>query len=104
LVGVDVLRDLRVGMNLVAVQGARGEVSGPARASLDAVLDGIGDHYAALSAGRRQPPHADLLARLDQALTRMGQTAFVPGGVTGLVGLRRNLFPDAPAFNPEPAA
>ncbi len=104
LVGVDVLRDLRVGMNLVAVQGARGEVSGPARASLDAVLDGIGDHYAALSAGRRQPPHADLLACLDQALTRMGQTVFVPGGVTGLVGLRRNLFPDAPAFNPEPAA
>jgi uncharacterized membrane protein YccC len=104
LVGVDVLRDLRVGMNLVAVQTARGDVSGALRAALDAVLDGVGDHYAALSAGRRQPPHADLLASLDRALTRMGETRFVPGGVTGLVGLRRNLFPDAPAFNPEPAA
>ncbi|PVM93546.1 FUSC family protein [Caulobacter radicis] len=108
LVGVDVLRDLRVGMNLVTVQTARGDLSGPARASLDAVLDGVGDHYAALSAGRRAPPHAELLAKVDQALSRLGETAFVPngalGGVTGLVGLRRNLFPDAPAFNPEPAA
>ncbi|PVM77422.1 FUSC family protein [Caulobacter radicis] len=108
LVGVDVLRDLRVGMNLVTVQTARGDLSGPARVSLDAVLDGVGDHYAALSAGRRAPPHAELLAKVDQALTRLGETTFVPngalGGVTGLVGLRRNLFPDAPAFNPEPAA
>lgn len=104
LVGVDVLRDLRVGMNLVTVQTARSEVSGPARASLDAVLDGVGDHYAALSTGRRTPPHADLLAKVDQALGRLGEVPFVPGGVTGLVGLRRNLFPDAPAFNPEPAA
>lgn len=104
LVGVDVLRDLRVGMNLVTVQTARGDLSGPARASLDAVLDGVGDHYAALSAGRRAPPHADLLKRVDLALSRLGEAPFVPGGVTGLVGLRRNLFPDAPAFNPEPAA
>lgn len=108
LVGVDVLRDLRVGMNLVAVQTARGETSGSARTALDAVLDGVGDHYAALSAGRRQPPRDDLLARLDQALTRMGEARFAPnsalGGVTGLVGLRRNLFPEAPAFNPESAA
>jgi hypothetical protein len=45
---------------------------------------------------------------VDQALGRLGEIPFVPngapGGVTGLVGLRRNLFPDAPAFNPEPAA
>jgi uncharacterized membrane protein YccC len=105
LVGADALRDLRVGMNLVAVQGAR---SGLSRiASLDAALDGVGQRFAALAAGRTPPPDADLLMSLDAALRDMAGAAPAPPvqGVTGLVGLRRNLFPDAPAPNlvPEPA-
>lgn len=98
LVGVDALRDLRVGMNLVAVQAARPDLD---RASLDAALDGVGQRFAALAAGRTPPPDADLLMSLDTALrdvasaTSDGQVQ----GVTGLVGLRRNLFPEAPAPN-----
>lgn len=96
LVGVDALRDLRVGMNLVAVQAARPDLD---RASLDAALDGVGERFAALAAGRAPPPDADLLDRLDTALGDIADTASDAAvqGVTGLVGLRRNLFPDAPA-------
>jgi uncharacterized membrane protein YccC len=104
LVGVDALRDLRVGMNLVAVQGARTDLF--RAASLDATLEGVGERFAALAAGRTPPPDADLLTSLDAALRDTAGAASVQG-VTGLVGLRRNLFPDAPAPNlsplPEPA-
>jgi uncharacterized membrane protein YccC len=110
LVGVDALRDLRVGMNLVAVQTARPDLV--RTASLDAVLNGVGDRFAALAAGRAPPPDAELLDRLDAALREVADSpsdiAVAKSqveGVTGLVGLRRNLFPDAPAPNlvPEPA-
>lgn len=98
LVGIDALRDLRVGMNLVAVQAARAEL--PHTASLDAALDGVGDRFAALAAGRGPPSELDLLTKLDAALRDAAGAASVQG-ITGLVGLRRNLFPDAPAFSPK---
>lgn len=99
LVGVDALRDLRIGMNLVAIQTVRPDLSRGGQATLDAVLDGVGAHYAALAAGRTVAPGPDLLARLDQALRDVADAASrsAAEGVTGLVGLRRNLFPDAPA-------
>lgn len=106
LVGVDALRDLRVGMNLVAVQAARPDLSRGGQARIDAVLDGVGDHFSALAAGRAAPPSPDLLTRLDTALRDVASRSTAQG-VSGLVGLRRNLFPDAPApdlsLAPEPA-
>jgi hypothetical protein len=104
-VGVDALRDLRVGMNLVAVQAARPDLPPEGRDSLDAALDGVGDHFAALAAGRRQGPGIELLTRIDAALRGLSiaPAASAVQGVSGLVGLRRNLFPQAPAFVPEAA-
>ncbi|MGA0601215.1 FUSC family protein [Caulobacter sp. KR2-114] len=99
---VEALRDLRVGMNLAAAQQLRQRLNGAPRAAMDTVLAGVADHFAARSAGRE--PHDDgrLLADLDQALDLAARHRAVagPGGVTGLVGLRRNLFPTAPAFAP----
>lgn len=102
-VGVDALRDLRIGMNLVAVQTARPDLPPESRAQLDAALDGVGDHFAALAAGRSGKPGDDLLARIDAALRGLSiaPAASAVQGVSGLVGLRRNLFPEAPAFVPE---
>lgn len=102
-VGVDALRDLRVGMNLVAVQTARPDLSPDGKDRLDAALDGVGDHFAALAAGRRPAPGAELLARIDAALSGLSASpaASAVHGVSGLVGLRRNLFPEASAFAPE---
>lgn len=104
-VGVDALRDLRVGMNLVAVQTARPDLSPEGKAQLDAALHGVGDHFAALAAGEKRKPGEDLLARIDTALRGLSvaSAASAVQGVSGLVGLRRNLFPEAPAFVPEVA-
>jgi hypothetical protein len=60
----------------------------------------VGQRFAALAAGRVPPPDADLLMSVDAALRDAAGAASVQG-VTGLVGLRRNLFPDAPAFTPK---
>lgn len=102
-VGVDALRDLRIGMNLVAVQTARPDLSPEGKAQLDAALDGVGDHFAGMAAGKARAPGADLLARIDAALrgVSVAPAASAVQGVAGLVGLRRNLFPQAPAFVPE---
>lgn len=104
LVGVDALRDLRVGMNLVAVQAARPDLGAQGRAAIDDALDAVGEHFAALASGRGGAPSMTLLRRLDVALGRLLDTAAGSAvqGVNGLVGLRRNLFPDAPAFASEP--
>ncbi|WP_395444398.1 FUSC family protein [Caulobacter sp. UC70_42] len=102
-VGVDALRDLRVGMNLVAVQAARSDLPPEGKDRLDAALDGVGDHFAALAAGAARKPSDELLARIDAALRGLSiaSAASAVQGVSGLVGLRRNLFPEAPAFVPE---
>ena len=102
-VGVDALRDLRVGMNLVAVQTARPDLPPEGKGQVDAALDGVGDHFAALAAGQRDAPGEDLLTRIDAALRGLSiaPAASAVQGVSGLVGLRRNLFPKAPAFVPE---
>lgn len=102
-VGVDALRDLRVGMNLVAVQTARPDLPPEGKSQLDAALDGVGDHFAALAAGEARKPSADLLTRIDAALRGLSiaPAASAVQGLSGLVGLRRNLFPEAPAFVPE---
>ena len=102
-VGVDALRDLRIGMNLVAVQAARPDLSPEGQTCVDAALDGVGEHFASLAAGRRHDPSAELLNRIDAALRGLSiaPAASAVNGVSGLVGLRRNLFPEAPAFVPE---
>jgi hypothetical protein len=94
-----------VGMNLVAVQAARPELGLEGQAAVDDALDGVGDHFAALASGRGGAPGEALLLRLDRAMSRLIDTAAGSAvqGVSGLVGLRRNLFPDAPAFVQEPA-
>jgi uncharacterized membrane protein YccC len=104
-VGVDALRDLRVGMNLVAVQTARPDLPPEGKSQLDAALDGVGEHFAALAAGKAREPGDDLLARIDAALRDLSVAPALSAvqGVSGLVGLRRNLFPKAPAFVPEAA-
>ncbi|MBQ1541015.1 MAG: FUSC family protein [Caulobacteraceae bacterium] len=108
LVGVDALRDLRIGMNLMAIQRARPSL-GAAADPAGRLLAAVGDHFAGLAArpGRRQPPPPTLDA-LDETLRQAVRRPPSPerlGGVSGLIGLRRNLFPDAPAYRadaPEP--
>jgi uncharacterized membrane protein YccC len=99
-IGAEALRHLRVGMNIVALQQSRAELSGAARHACERLLAGVADHFAARSAGRETVPPAQLLIQLDQALSGLARSdsAAARAGAPGLVGLRRNLFPKAPAF------
>lgn len=99
-VGEAALADLRVAMNLMAIQRARPEIDGEAGQGLDQVRQALGAHFAGLARTGRRPPEPGVLRTLDEALVPMnrlgGQAART--AAASLVGLRRNLFPDAPPF------
>jgi uncharacterized membrane protein YccC len=98
------LADLRVAMNLVTLQGSRPQLASSVAARLDAVSEGLAAYYAALARGGRRPSAPQLLAALDAALSEIAATtgAAARAAAAGLVGLRRNLFPAAPAFQAAP--
>lgn len=98
----DLLADVRVGINLVEVRRVRRRLTGPARSAVDRVL--------ALAArqlrGRIGRPDSALLAALDDGLDAVAGAAPSPerrAALIGLTGLRRGLFPDAPAYRAAPA-
>lgn len=102
----DALRDLRVAMNLMTVHEARGALAEAGRDRLEPLLDRVAEHYGAIARRGRADPEPALLADLDTTLSelvRQGEAAARPA-VVGLVGLRRNLFPEAPAAQLEIAA
>jgi uncharacterized membrane protein YccC len=94
------LRDLRVAMNLMTLQQVRPAL-GPADGDrVDRLSKGLAEHY-----GRRQGIHGpaapeSLLRGLDGAIGGLAGQRSDPDrrALLGLVGLRRNLFPAAPAF------
>ncbi|MFT4172496.1 MAG: FUSC family protein [Rhodocyclaceae bacterium] len=94
----DVLRDLRVGADIVALQQMRGQAHA---ASCGALLDDIAALFNARGAGHTAAPPPALLGRIDAALqaslASLGQapTHAARSALASLVGLRRNLFPQA---------
>lgn len=103
LTGFDALRDIRIGMNMVSLQRVRPDLSGQPRAAVDRLLGQLESHFSGLAARRDRSPAPALLAAIDEALVLLAGRA-AADGVSGLVGLRRNLFPEAPAPRLEPAA
>ncbi|RUP13053.1 MAG: FUSC family protein [Methylobacterium sp.] len=97
----DLLADVRVGINLVEVRRVRRRLTGPPRTAVDRAL--------ALAArqlrGRTGRPDSALLAALDDGLAAVADAAPAPerrAALIGLAGLRRGLFPDAPAYRAAP--
>ncbi|EEY02486.1 FUSC family protein [Brucella neotomae] len=101
---VDLLRDLRNGMNTIDLQQYRAKLPAPCREAVDEVLDGVGAHYRALSNKTRDTvEHIDerLLAAIDKAIATIienGSPAVARRPRIALVALRFNLFPKAPPF------
>jgi len=88
LAAADALRDLRVGLNLIALRDTP-----EARARLDGVLAAVAGHYGTRADREGFEPPAALCNDIDQALTETtGRDIRV-----ALTGLRRNLFPAADA-------
>ena len=103
LVTNDALRDLRVGMDIAGLQGSRDQL--PAQ-SVGTVLASMARFFRQRGAGRSSPWPANLLAHIDHSLAAALASPHADGrnAVTALVGLRRNLFPHAPAaLSPEGA-
>ncbi len=103
----DALRDLRIGADLVALQDVRSRLPALAQRPLPPLLSAIGDWLRARIDGRPgalDAPPASLLARLDAALEGLieayaGSADLPPEAhpaAGALMGLRRNLFPEAP--------
>jgi uncharacterized membrane protein YccC len=96
-VPADALTDIRVGFNIIDLRRARYGVGLPVRERIDAMLDALADAYRVR---REAPPDRRLLVCIDQALEAVAQGGAGTGradALLGLVGIRRGLFPDAPA-------
>ena len=99
VVAHDALQDLRMGADIVTLQRTRAHL--PAEAAAQVLAD-IAAFFRGRADGQGEgarPPA--LLARIDAALSgALGAPDASPewrSAVTALVGLRRNLFPEAPA-------
>ncbi|MFT4190567.1 MAG: FUSC family protein [Comamonas sp.] len=122
VVANDALRDLRVGTDLATLQRARSALQ---QVPIAPVLAPVADYFGRRADGRAAPPAPELLGHIDRALDaalqavargaapapgRSSATSSTAAGqpsaivmpwllrpaVAALVGLRRNLLPDAP--------
>ena len=100
---VDALTDLRIAMNIAVLQRQRASFTPALAAAASGVLRQVGGYFADRATGRVTRPSDDLLRALDGLLDRIARAAQPGkrGGVTALVGLRRNLFPNAAPFTPQ---
>jgi uncharacterized membrane protein YccC len=103
LEAADALIDLRTGLNMAWLQAARSEL-GRSQAALWPLMEHLSQHFAARP---RVDPAEDerLLASLDNALRSVAAAAPSKARTDALValaGLRRDLFPNAPPYQPLP--
>jgi len=99
LTGLDALKELRVGMDLVALQSIRNLPSSKASTAVEQLLQAVAKHYASRTTANAIHDK-QLLICMDHALSTFA-SSLPAGGVpqlTALVGLRCNLFPQVP-FN-----
>jgi len=96
------LSDLRSGLDIVALQRARPRL---ASLGIGAVMRGVASLFHGRSAGQPGSAPHSLLGDLDDALASAltGDNADSRAAITALVGLRRALFPAAPAALPPSA-
>ncbi|MEH3146095.1 MAG: FUSC family protein [Methylobacterium frigidaeris] len=93
------LGEVRAGINVVELRRGRHAVPEEARACVDRLLAALAAHF------RTSAPEAPaaILALVDESLeaaTRGPRPPEAERAVLALVGLRRGLFPDAPAYRP----
>ncbi len=98
---VDSLSQLRVGLNIIDLRRARHGLASHTLGAMDDMLDRLAAACRNHVAGPLPP---DLLARIDTALSEaVNEPAddVREDALIGLVGIRRGLFPDAPAYQPQ---
>jgi uncharacterized membrane protein YccC len=101
----DALRDLRTGVVMIGLQEVAKDLNKRARDAMTGVFDGIAAHFRALARGHRELPAPALLGYLDRLIGDILATSSPSArhkGLAAAVGVRRNLYPDAPPFAGEP--
>jgi uncharacterized membrane protein YccC len=104
---VATMQDVRVGINIVDLHAMRHDMPPLLGHSIDAVLREAGNHFAARAArGQALAPPDIFLHAIDRALDDTIELSgpLVRATVRALVGLRRNVFNDAPAYSPPESA
>jgi hypothetical protein len=99
----DALVDLRIGLNMTQLLAVRSEL-GRSQAALWALFEHLSQHF---DARPRVDPAADarLLASVDNALRSVSaaQVSTARGdALASLAGIRRDLFPQVPPYEPSP--
>jgi uncharacterized membrane protein YccC len=98
---LDALRDLRTGYVAGELDALGGGATPGTRALLARTLAGVADYFRALDPARHARPTSSLLADIDRSVTAFAtepSPALRRHGLILLTSLRRNLFPDAPAY------
>lgn len=102
LANVDMLRDLRNGMNTIDLQQFRSKLDPASLEAVDVVLARTETHYRNLIRhGSRDAQSEELLTSIDRAITSIlahGSKAAARRCRMALVSLRFNLFPDAAPY------
>jgi uncharacterized membrane protein YccC len=101
LLAVDALRDLRIGLNMTMLQDVRPQL-GRGEAALGPLMTQLSRHFALLPAVDTDV-ETRLLDALDNALRALcegARDAAQREALAALTGMRRDLFPQAPAYQP----
>jgi uncharacterized membrane protein YccC len=99
----DALADMRVGLNVIDLHAVAAD-RGADAASVKETLDGVAAIFERRSSGVDDARDRQLLGAIDEAISNLAATPAPDGhqrGYAALVGLRRNLFPDAPPYRPD---
>jgi len=98
----DSLTQLRVGLNIIDLRRARHGLTSATLNAIDDMLDQLAIAFRNHVSGPRPP---ELLSRIDVALAEaLNEPATVAkeDALIGLAGIRCGLFPEAPAYRPQP--
>ncbi|MGJ8525014.1 p-hydroxybenzoic acid efflux pump subunit AaeB [Halomonadaceae bacterium LMG 33818] len=93
LASVDMLKEIRLGLNILQVRQIRGDLLPETRHQVDEILHGISSHYRQQSRAGKELPVPDLLiSKLDMLLSQLNEVkkqSVRDEALLGLYGMRR---------------
>ncbi|MBV9239516.1 MAG: FUSC family protein, partial [Xanthobacteraceae bacterium] len=101
----DALHDLRTGINLIDLKQVAESLTERGRKTMMRVLTGAAGHFRSFARGRQQTLSTDFLRDIDVLIGDilvLGSGSDRTKGLAAIVGLRRDLYPDAPPYIPSP--
>jgi hypothetical protein len=103
----DALHDLRTGINLIDLQQIAASLPERGRKTMVRVLTGAAGHFRNYARGRQRTLSTDFLRDIDVLIGDiliLGSGPDRTKGLAAIVGLRRDLYPDAAPYRPFAAA